>query len=211
VPQEKRLGTDAGERLLELVQQSGVRYVGGVTVKSITERGVVLNNGVTLDTDLVLAATGVAPNSAVPQAAGLTIEQSRVVVDADMSTSADGVFAAGDVASAFNAAAGRHLPVEHWQDAMDQGEVAGAVAAGQPSKWDAVPGFWTSIGEATVKYHAWGDGYQSSRLLARDNGFTVWYEKDGSAVGVLTCNADDDYDLGETLIAEGRPAPVPLN
>lgn len=211
VPQEKRLGVEAGERLLELVRQSGVRYVGGVAVKSITERGVVLDNGVTLDTDLVLAATGVAPNSAVPQAAGLTIEQSRIVVGADMSTSADGVFAAGDVASAFNATAGRHVPVEHWQDAMDQGEVAGAVAAGQTAKWDAVPGFWTTLGESTVKYHAWGDGYQNSRLLARDDGFTVWYEKDGAAVGVLTCNADEDYDLGETLIAEGRPAPVPLN
>ncbi|MET0700041.1 MAG: FAD-dependent oxidoreductase [Mycobacterium sp.] len=211
VPQEKRLGTEAGQRLLELVQQSGARYVGGVSVKAITERGVVLDNGVTLDTDLVLAATGVAPNSAVPMAAGLTIEQSRIFVGADMRTSADGVFAAGDVASAFNAAAGRHVPVEHWQDAMDHGEVAGAVAAGQDSKWDAVPGFWTTIGEATVKYHAWGDGYQSSRLLARDGGFTVWYEKDGAAVGVLTCNADEDYDLGETLIAEGRPAPVPLN
>jgi 3-phenylpropionate/trans-cinnamate dioxygenase ferredoxin reductase subunit len=211
VPQEKRLGAEAGQRLLELVQQSGARYVGGVSVKSITERGVVLDNGVTLDTDLVLAATGVTPNSAVPQAAGLTMEQSRIVVDADMRTSADGVFAAGDVASAFNAAAGRHVPVEHWQDAMDQGEVAGAVAAGQSAKWDAVPGFWTTIGEATVKYHAWGDGYQNSRLLARDDGFTVWYEEDGAAVGVLTCNADEDYDLGETLIAEGRPAPVPLD
>lgn len=39
--------------------------------------------------------------------------------------------------------------------------------------------------------------------------FTVWYESGDVAVGVLTCNADDDYDLGERLIAERRPAPVP--
>jgi hypothetical protein len=31
------------------------------------------------------------------------------------------------------------------------------------------------------------------------------------AVGVLTHNADDDYDLGEQLIVVGRPAPVPLS
>jgi 3-phenylpropionate/trans-cinnamate dioxygenase ferredoxin reductase subunit len=37
----------------------------------------------------------------------------------------------------------------------------------------------------------------------------VWYETDGAAVGVLTCHADDDYDLGETLIAASRLAPVP--
>lgn len=211
VPQEKRLGTEAGEQLLELLAQSGVRYVGGVTVKAINERGVVFDNGVTVDTDLVLAATGVVPNSAVAQAAGLTLEQSRIAVGADMGTSAGGVFAAGDVAAAFNTTAGRQLPVEHWQDAMDQGAVAGASAAGQSAKWDGVPGFWSTIGEATVKYHAWGDGYQSSRLLSHDDGFTVWYETDGAAVGVLTSNADDDYELGETLIADRRPAPIPLN
>ena len=103
------------------------------------------------------------------------------------------------------------MAVEHWQDAIDQGAVAGAGAAGHPAAWDGVPGFWTTIGTTTVKYHAWGDGYQHSRLLERDDGFTVWYETDGATVGVLTCNADDEYDLGETLIAEAKPPPVPLD
>lgn len=77
--------------------------------------------------------------------------------------------------------------------------------------WDAVPGFWTTVGDATVKYHAWGDGYQRSRLLERENGFTVWYEADGAAVGVLTYNADEDYRLGEGLIRAGERVPVPLD
>jgi 3-phenylpropionate/trans-cinnamate dioxygenase ferredoxin reductase component len=102
----------------------------------------------------------------------------------------------------------RHLAVEHWQDAADQGAIAGAGAAGRSAKWDAVPGFWTTIGHSTLKYHAWGDGYQHSRLLDRKNGFTVWYEADGAAVGVLTCNGDEDYDLGENLITQGKPAPA---
>jgi hypothetical protein len=62
-----------------------------------------------------------------------------------------------------------------------------------------------------VKYHAWGDGYEHDRLLERADGFTVWYESDGSAVGVLTHDADDDYDVGEALVAEARPAPVPMD
>ena len=68
-----------------------------------------------------------------------------------------------------------------------------------------MPGFWTTIGETTVKYHGWGDGYQDSRLVPHEDGFTVWYQCDGAAVGVLTCNADDDYERGEDLIAQGRP------
>ncbi|MBV8347053.1 MAG: FAD-dependent oxidoreductase [Mycolicibacterium sp.] len=206
-PQIQRLGPEAAERLVGLLSEVGVRFVGGVAVEAI-DGGVRLDNGVTINTDLVLAATGVRPQSSLAEAAGLDVRQSRIVVGPDMATSADDVYAAGDAALAFNATAGRHLAVEHWQDAADQGAVAGAGAAGRSAKWEAVPGFWTTIGHATVKYHAWGDGYQHSRLLQRENGFTVWYEADGAAVGVLTCNADEDYDLGQDLISQRKPAPA---
>lgn len=211
VPQEKRLGRDAGRQLLKLVREAGVHYIGGVSVEAIHNDGVELDDGARIGCDLVLAATGVAPNSEAAEAAGLEIEQSRVVVGADMATSIPNIFAAGDVALAYNTSAGRPIATEHWQDAVDQGEIAGACAAGAEAEWDAVPGFWTTIGDSDLKYHAWGDGYQSSRLLLHDDGFTVWYERDGAAVGVLTLNADVDYDLGERLVQEGRAAPVPMH
>jgi NADPH-dependent 2,4-dienoyl-CoA reductase/sulfur reductase-like enzyme len=208
VPQEKRLGVEAGERLLGLVRTAGVRYLAGVSVQTVEDGRVQLDDGRWIDGDLVLAATGVTPRSELAADAGLQMHGSRIVVGADMRTSAPDVYAAGDVAFAYNTACGRHLAVEHWQDAVDHGAVAGAQAAGARPTWHAVPGFWSSIGDATVKYHAWGDGHRSSRVVDRDDGFTVWYEADGAAVGVLTCNADDDYDLGESLIAARRPAPV---
>jgi NADPH-dependent 2,4-dienoyl-CoA reductase/sulfur reductase-like enzyme len=193
-----------------LVIQAGAHHVGGVSVEEITAVGVRLDDGVTIDCDLVLAATGVTPQHRLAADAGLDVRDSRIVVDSDMSTSAKGVYAAGDVALARHAVAGRHLAIEHWQDALDQGAIAGTSAAGQSAKWDGVPGFWSTIGEATIKYHAWGDGYQRSRMASHPDGFTVWYEADEAVVGVLTHNADDDYDLGERLIAERRPAPVPM-
>ena len=103
VPQEKRLGKDAGEQLLRLVKDAGVHYVGGVSVDAIHDGSVVqLDSGMSIECDLVLAATGVVPNSGAAEAAGLDIEQSRVVVGADMVTSAPNIFAAGDVALAHN-------------------------------------------------------------------------------------------------------------
>jgi len=209
-PQDKRLGAEAGERLRGLITAAGARYVGGVSVEDVNEERVRLDNGVTIDCDLVLAATGVRPQSDLAEAAGLDVTQSRVVVGADMRTSARDVFAAGDVALAFNPTAGRRIAIEHWQDADDQGATAGAVAAGADGQWDGVPGFWTTIGDATVKYHAWGDGYDRARLLDHEDGFTAWYERDGTAAGVLTYNADDDYELGESLIKDGRPIPVAM-
>jgi NADPH-dependent 2,4-dienoyl-CoA reductase/sulfur reductase-like enzyme len=195
----------------DLVVEAGARHVGGVTVEEITDAGVRLDNGVTIDCDLVLAATGVAPQSRIAAEAGLQIRESRVVVGSDMATSAPGVYAAGDVALAEHEVAGRYLATEHWQDAADQGSIAGACAAGRQMKWDGVPGFWTTVGDATLKYHAWGDGYERSRMLDHGDRFTAWYESGNAVVGVLTYNADDDYDLGERLIAEGRPAPVPMD
>jgi len=211
VPQEQRLGSDAGEQLLRLVEKAGVRYVGGVSVKAVHDDAIELEHGMRISCDLVLAATGVTPNNAMAEAAGLDIDDSRVVVGADMKTSAPNVFAAGDVALAHNTTAGRPIAVEHWQDAADQGAIAGASAAGADAQWDGVPGFWTTIGDSDLKYHAWGDGHDSSRLLHRDDGFAVWYVRDGTTVGVLTLNADDDYDLGERLIKEGSPPPVPMD
>ena len=210
LPQEARLGSAAAERLRELVIQAGARYVGGVNVEEINDVGLRLDNGVTIDCDLILAATGVTPQHRLAADAGLDVRDSRIVVDTHMSTSTKGVYAAGDVALARHAAAGRHLAIEHWQDATDQGAIAGTSAAGKRATWDGVPGFWSTIGEATIKYHAWGDGYQRSRMLSHPEGFTVWYEADDAVVGVLTHNADDDYDLGQRLIAERRPAPVPM-
>ena len=210
LPQETRLGTEAAERLRDLVTEAGARHVGGVAVEEITDAGVRLDNGVTIDCDLMLAATGVEPQSRIAAEAGLQIRDSRIVVGSDMATATPAVYAAGDVALAYHEVAGRPLAIEHWQDATDQGAIAGSCAAGQHTKWDGVPGFWTSIGDATVKYHAWGDGYERSRMLSHPDGFTVWYESGDAAVGVLTYNADDDYDLGERLIDERRPAPVPM-
>lgn len=207
VPQAKRLGEDVGARILRLLGGAGVRYVGSASVSSVGDAAVHLDNGASLEGDLLLAATGIQPQSALASAAGVKTTDGRVAVDAGMRTSAENVYAAGDVATAYNITAGRPLAVEHWQDATDQGEIAGAVAAGGNDEWDGVPGFWTTIGDATLKYHAWGDGFDRAHLVDHDHGFTVWYEADGVTVGVLTSGADEDYDRGESLIRRQMPIP----
>jgi 3-phenylpropionate/trans-cinnamate dioxygenase ferredoxin reductase component len=207
VPQAKRLGEEAGARIVKLLGDAGARYMGSVSVSGIGDGAVHLDNGVTIDCDLILAATGVQPRSALAAAAGITTSEGRIIVDAQMRSSAENVYAAGDVALAYNSAAGRSVVIEHWQDAVNQGEIAGTGAAGQTAEWDSVPGFWTTIGEATLKHHAWGDGFDRFQLVEHDDGFTVWYESAGATVGVLTYNADDDYDRGEDLIRHRAPIP----
>ena len=147
------------------------------------------------------------PEAGIAAEAGLALEAGRVQVDDRMRSSAAGVLAAGDVAFAFNAAAGRHLAVEHWGEALAMGRVAGQTAAGAEPRGE-VPGFWSTIGDRTLKYAAWGDGFDASSLVDHGGGaFTVWYSRESVTVGVLTHGADHDYERGRRLIEQRQPAP----
>jgi 3-phenylpropionate/trans-cinnamate dioxygenase ferredoxin reductase subunit len=208
LPQAGRLGAAAGERLRSWLAEEGVAIRAGVQVTEI-EAGhrLLLEGGGSAEADLILVAGGVTPNTAVAADSGLVIEHGRIAADAAMRTSDPAVLTAGDVAYAVNAAAGRPLVAEHWGDALAMGQIAGRTAAGQETAWAEVPGFWSTIGDRTLKYAAWGDGYDQARLDEHEAGaFTVWYERDGVAVGVLTHEADRDYERGRKLIEAAQPA-----
>jgi 3-phenylpropionate/trans-cinnamate dioxygenase ferredoxin reductase subunit len=205
-PQRTRLGEAAGRRLQSWLEALGVELILGEGVEAIGDHCVRLPGGVVHQADLILMAAGVKPCAGLAQDAGLEIEDGRIVVDAQMRTSDAHVFAAGDVALAHNAAAGRRLAVEHWGEALNMGEVAGRAIAGEDATWDVAPGFWSTIGEHTLKYVAWGDGFDDSRLVDHGDGaFTVWYGKDGTTVGVLTHECDEDYEHGRELVEAKAP------
>jgi len=201
-PQLQRLGGSVADRLTDWLTDAGVQLLTGVDVAEIRDgTTVVTSDGRSVVGDLVLAAAGVAPNSELAERAGLRIEDGRIVVDEHMATNCPGIYAAGDVAIAHSGAAGRSLRVEHWGEELRMGEVAGCCAAGGSDAWAEVPGFWSQIGKRTLKYAAWGDGFDRHDLVPHDNGgFTVWYSAAGKVVGVLTHDADDDYERGRELV-----------
>ena len=208
-PNAARLDLEAARRIHGWLEQEGVDVSLGTEVDEIAavdgalevRAGPARANG-----KVVVMAAGVAPRGELAAAAGLELAGGAVPVDAAMRTERAGLYAAGDVAFAHNASAGRRLRVEHWGDALGQGEIAGRTVAGQDTQWDAVPGFWSTIGDHTLKYAAWGDGFEDSRLEQHSNGaFTAWYGREGRIVGVLAHEADEDYERGRSLIAEGAP------
>jgi NADPH-dependent 2,4-dienoyl-CoA reductase/sulfur reductase-like enzyme len=208
-PNVARLGEGAAAEIARWLAQDGVQLRMGTEVHSIQRDGQTLHvvaGDLRASAPLVVMAAGVAPRSELAAAAGLELEQGAVVTDAGMRTTTPDVLAAGDVCLAQNTAAGRRLRVEHWGDALGQGSVAGSTAAGVRAGWNDVPGFWSTIGSRTLKYAAWGDGYDQARMeRGNDGAFTVWYGGSGRVVGVLTHQVDEDYERGRELIAEGAP------
>jgi NADPH-dependent 2,4-dienoyl-CoA reductase/sulfur reductase-like enzyme len=208
VPLQRRFGDQVGERVAKILSDNGVRFLGSTTVTAIDDTRVHLDTGATLDGDVVVAATGVRPDPHLAEAVGLDTQDGRIVVDEHMHTSARNVYAAGDVALAYNITAGRRIRAEHWRDAAQQGLIAGLSAAGHPAAWDKVPGFSCTVGESKLKYCGWGTGYEHSRLVEHRNGFTVWYESSGEVVGALSLNADEDYRLADQLVRSHTPMAI---
>jgi NADPH-dependent 2,4-dienoyl-CoA reductase/sulfur reductase-like enzyme len=207
-PQRKRLGNHVADQITSWLTDAGVEVRTGVEVLGIrAPRTVHLSDGTTLAPDLILAAVGIEAAAGFLEGTGLQLHEGRVVADEHLSA-APGVWAAGDSARAVNATAGRALSVEHWGDALAMGKLAGANAAapdGAQRAWSDVPGFWSTIGEHTIKYAAWGDGHETEQVVERTGGFTVWYgDAADILVGVLTYNADDDDERGEALVAAGE-------
>jgi 3-phenylpropionate/trans-cinnamate dioxygenase ferredoxin reductase subunit len=208
LPQESRLGTAAAGRIAAWLRDEHITLVLGAAISAVEDGHRVILDGdrSPLSADLILSGAGIAPRVEIARAAGLHIDDGRVLVDDRMLSSVPHVYVAGDAALAYNTTAGRRIAVEHWGEALRMGEVAGANAGGGDDRWDAVPGFWTDIGDRTLKYAAWGDGFDEARLV--DNGsdaFTVWYGLGGTVVGALTYNADADYERADELTARGAP------
>jgi 3-phenylpropionate/trans-cinnamate dioxygenase ferredoxin reductase subunit len=207
-PQQLRLGADVAAHLARWLTDLGVSLKLGVAVRAIDDARIVeLGGGERIEADNVVLAMGVRPRCELAERAGLIIVKEAILTDAQMRAEAR-VLAVGDVAYAHNRGAGRRLRVEHWGDALGQGEIAGRVLAGEDVHWQDVPGFWSSFGERTIKYAAWGDGHDASRLEEHPDGaFTVWYSHRGKLVGVLTHERDEDYERGRELIAAGGSPP----
>lgn len=209
-PNMTRLGLEPASEISRWLEQDGVELLLGTAVDAIkrSDHGFAVHaGGERARGALVVMAAGVAPRGELAACAGLTLtDDGAVPVDSSMGTRIDGLLAAGDVCKAMNEAAGRPLRVEHWGDALGQGSVAGRTAAGHQDEWSDVPGFWSTIGKRTLKYAAWGDGFDQMRLERHgDRAFTAWYGKDGLLAGVLTHKRDEDYERGKELIAEGTP------
>ena len=214
-PQSKRLGEDVSWRIQAWLEGYGVDLRMGTDVESI-ERGddgfeVAVTGGEPVSSQTILLATGVRSRTQLAEEAGLEMKSGGIVTDSSMRTSVSEIFAVGDIAFAMNEAAGSRQKVEHWGDALNHGRVAGTVLAGSEAVWKEAPGFWSTMGDKTLKYWAWSEGWDEARFVEKDRSegeaFAVWYGREGVTVGVLAHSADDEYEEGRELIERGAPLP----
>lgn len=191
VPMRRVLGEQVGEFLRRVHESRGIRFHLGKTIERVAGQTISLSDGTTLDADFVVVGAGVRPVDDLARAAGIAVNNG-ITVDEYLMTSANGIYAAGDIAAWPDRRTGERLRVEHWVVAQRQGETAARNMLGARERFAAVPFFWTQQFDVTINYvghaTAWDHIRIDGNLEQRD--CTIRYEGSGRLLAAATMSRD---------------------
>jgi 3-phenylpropionate/trans-cinnamate dioxygenase ferredoxin reductase subunit len=195
---EKGVRVLAGRRVLDLRARNGQLVLQSASGEADTPLEVVA--------DAVVAGIGIVPNVELAQEAGLVIENG-ITVDEQLRTSHPDIYAAGDVAAFVSHALGERMRVEHEDNALTMGRVAGRNMAGAGESYTHLPYFYSDLFD--LGYEAVGKA--DSRLeMVEDwqepyRRGVVYYLAGGRVRGVLLWNVWGQVPNARRIIAEPGP------
>jgi NADPH-dependent 2,4-dienoyl-CoA reductase/sulfur reductase-like enzyme len=173
-------------------QDRGVRLVPEVQVAEIGEGSVSLSSGAKLDADLVVAGVGVTPVTQIAEAAGLPTNNG-VLVNEFLETSAPNVYAAGDMARYHDVLSGKQRRLEHWDNAVKQGQYLAQRLRGETEPFKNIPYFFSDVFD--LSYEFWGSTEDAERTEYRgdlnSSSFSAWWFKGDSIVAAFAMNRPD--------------------
>jgi len=168
-------------------------------------RRAVLTDGSSVDCSLAVIGIGVVPNSEIAAEAGIEVNNG-IVVDDLCRTSDPDIFAAGDVTNHPNAILGRHLRLESWENAQNQGIAAGKSMLDKGESYSEIPWFWSDQHDANIQMigvpEAWNE--VATRGNPADNEFMTVYLMNGIIVGAITVNNPRDLRFAKRLMQAGK-------
>jgi len=144
---------------------------------------------------VVVVGVGVAPRVELAQATTLLVDNG-IVTDEHLETKVPGVYAAGDVANAWHPHYGRHLRVEHWANALNQGIIAGRNAAGNRDAYTRLPYFFSDQYDLGMEYVGYGDAFDRVTVRGNlaDREFIAFWHRDGVVTAAMNVNVWDVVD-----------------
>jgi 3-phenylpropionate/trans-cinnamate dioxygenase ferredoxin reductase component len=210
LPLERVLGPELGAFYRDVHLDHGVQWHLGSGVEELRGTARVeevrLADGTALAADLFVVGVGVLPRTALAEAAGLAVDNG-VVTDEFLHAGAPGVFAAGDVASAWHPLFETHIRLEHWSSALNQGPVAARNMLGQQVPYEKVPYFFSDQYDVGMEYSGyaptWDEVVFRGDPARRE--FIAFWLKDGRLAAGMNVNIWDINDQIAALVAGKRP------
>jgi 3-phenylpropionate/trans-cinnamate dioxygenase ferredoxin reductase subunit len=204
-PLVRVLGERMGEWFSRLHRERGVDLITGAGVAGFDGddrvTGVRIVGGPTVEADVVVVGVGVVPRTELAEAAGLSVDNG-ITVDERLATAAPGVFAAGDVANWPHPFYGRRVRVEHWDNAIAQGQAAARSMLGRGEPFDKIPFFFSDQYDVGFEYAGLARG--DEELVFRgdpDSGefIVFWMDGDRVAAGMNVNVWDVADDIGALI------------
>jgi 3-phenylpropionate/trans-cinnamate dioxygenase ferredoxin reductase subunit len=211
VPLERVLGPEIGEVYRKLHLEHGVDMQLSTQIEAIVgnsaAQGVRTTSGSVVEGDLVVVGVGVSPRDELARDAGLTLENG-IVVDEQLRTSAPDIFAAGDVAAAWNSRYDKRIRVEHWANALNQGVTAGhnmLSPDGEGTPYTKLPYFYSDQYDLGMEYNGYASDWDRIVLRGDVAGreFLAFWLKDGRVLAGMNANIWDQGDGIKALIRGG--------
>jgi NADPH-dependent 2,4-dienoyl-CoA reductase/sulfur reductase-like enzyme len=206
-PLEAALGPEVGAHFGPWYLSAGVRLLTGTRITGFAPGRVLVDGRQPMAADVVVTGVGVAPNTRwlADSAVGLA-DDSAVLVDEHLQTTAPGVYAVGDCASYPSRRYGIRLRPEHWTNAQQAGSVVADNMTGEPTRYDPVPYFWSSQFGRMVQYC--GHHRPDAELLWRgdpggDRWAACWLDH-GQLTAVLTVGLPRECGIAARMLAS-RP------
>ena len=125
---------------------------------------VVTTSGEIIDCDFAVAAVGAFVPRELLRSTPIAAEKA-ILTDAHCRTNVENVYAAGDCAAIFDPLFGKHRNLDHWDNAVVTGTLAGRNMAGRDEAYAAVNQFFSDVFELTM--NGWGEGRQVDRRIVR--------------------------------------------
>src|SRR5581483_4944362 len=175
----------------------GVRFLKSAKVTELRGDGVVnaavLANGQSVPCEIIVAGIGVVPATDVLAHSGIEVADG-VIVNEYLETNRPGIYAAGDVANYQDLLFGKRRRVEHWDNAVSQGEYCARALMGDRSPFKHVPYFFSDVFDLSYEY--WGDSSEAEEIIHRgdlsSNSFSVWWLNEKRVIAAFTMNRPDE-------------------
>lgn len=134
------LDEDASAIMQKHIESKGVKFILGTSVKEFSENSALLNNGNTVEFDMVILAVGVRPNTELIAEAGGTVNRGIVTDQKQAVNGLKDVYAAGDCTESLDITTGQQKILALLPNAFMQGEIAGQNMAGKEMYYlNAIP------------------------------------------------------------------------
>jgi NADPH-dependent 2,4-dienoyl-CoA reductase/sulfur reductase-like enzyme len=163
---------------------------------------------------MVVAGIGVVPATELFAGSGIEMKDG-ILVNEYLETTAPGVWAAGDVANYWDVLFQKRRRVEHWDNAVSQGEHCAGLLMGTRTAFRHVPYFFSDVFD--LSYEFWGDSAGADAVIPRGDvssgSFSMWWLRQSVVIAAFVMKRPDEerdaapkWIEGKQMVSAGRLA-----